>query len=132
MKSILVALAVALSCGVAPAQGVPGIVATVESAAIGFATPQAVAGSALTLEFANLDSLVHNVVSSARGPDSNPWCAKYRYARGECPLFRSDDLANNKSGEVFGVRDLPSGQSYVFVCTYHAGTMRGTLTILPV
>ena len=116
--------------GVADAQPEPVVVAAPLSSVFGFATPVTVASAALGLEFVNLDTTVHNVAAVEHGPDSNPWCARYGYQQGSCPLFRSDDIGNGATSEVFGVDALVQGQTYDFVCTYH-GAMKGSLVALP-
>ena len=112
----------------APAHAV-AILAVPGSFTAGFATPTAVATKSAPLEFGNADAAVHNVVAKTYGPDTNSWCAKFSYAQGRGPLFRSDDLNTGGYGEVLGISKLVAGRSYAFFCSYHAGTMNGTLMV---
>lgn len=112
---------------VAPAHSV-AILSVPGSAIVGFATPTAVATAGSAVTYVNVDQDTHNVESTAVGPDTKPWCAKYHYTRGHCPLFRSDDLSANSTGDVGGASSLKAG-SYDFVCSYHRSTMKGTLKV---
>jgi len=93
----------------------PAVVAVPISSSLGFATPLVVTPAGGGVTFANLDTVVHNVVSVGNGPDGRP-------------LFRSADLGSRQTGDVAGVPSLAPGQ-YAFVCIYH-GAMHGTLVVL--
>lgn len=99
------------------------------AAITGYATPAAIAHAGMSLQYLNADSDIHNVVSNAYGSDTNPWCATHGYAKGKCPLFRSEDFGLGQYGEVAGVAALRAGSSYGFFCSYHATSMKGTLQV---
>jgi plastocyanin len=131
MKRIFVfGLFVSLICTTgARAQAMPAVVAPPQAQIVGFATPVTVVSASQGALFLNVDPVIHNVASTAKGPDGNPWCARYHYAHGSCPAFRSDDVGQQVA-EILGISALSPGQTYPFVCTYH-GAMKGTLAVVP-
>ncbi len=86
---------------------------TAENLAFDKAELQAAADTPFTLRFTNADSTLHNVVIF----DAN-----------DQEVFRTDDLTGPNASEEYAVDPLPAGE-YSFVCTFHAGTMVGTLTV---
>jgi plastocyanin len=113
------------------------IVSGPSSKTTNFLTIAAVAQKGGPLTYVNADIESHNVVSCHfngptkvcdYGPDTQPWC--FLYTAGKCPLFWSPTL-NLSLIQVQGLENVQPGVTYGFICEPHAGTMRGTLAILP-
>lgn len=86
----------------------PGAVTT------GYATPVLAVTTGSTVEFANLDTVDHNVTAFESGPDGRR-------------LFRSATISLGETATVEGVGELTAGQ-YGFYCTLHPG-MTGELIV---
>jgi plastocyanin len=133
MKAKIFAVATTVALLIAFGSAVPAhsvaILSIPGSAVVGFATPIAATSAGTAVTYVNLDQDTHNVESVATGPDTKPWCLKYHYTKGHCPLFRSDDLSASSTGEVFGTSALKTGSSYDFICSYHRNAMKGTLKV---
>jgi plastocyanin len=117
--ALVLAIAGALALGVGLAwAGVPPMGATVaaqdQDDFIGGGFPNIDEGADLT--FDNNDNVIHNVTSTADGPDGGP-------------LFRSGNVSGGGQNRlVAGTRFLDAGGDYDFLCTIHPN-MEGTLTV---
>ena len=86
-----------------------------------------VADGAGTLSLVNADLRSHDIVATAAGPATNPWCA--RFATRACPLFASPLIGVGQQAVVAGTEQLTPLESYAFYCSIHP-FMTGTLTAI--
>jgi hypothetical protein len=117
----------ALLAGRSGGAAVENLVADGESRTVGsYTTPVVVAPVGGPLALTNLDILgeVHNVVSDAFGPDTQPWCRFY--AVGRCPLLWSPPTDNSRSSLVRGLENTQSQVQYLLHCTIYP-EIRGIL-----
>jgi len=81
-----------------------------------FVTPVVEIDQGERLTFRSVDpNASHNVTAAQKGADGRP-------------LFASDTIRRDETSFVEGSQYLTTGR-YAFVCTIHAGTMTGTLTV---
>lgn len=82
-----------------------------------------------TVVFVNADIRAHDVVATATGPSTNPWCDDRRFVNRPCPLFASDFIRLGASAPVEGIDQLTPLSTYAFFCSVHPW-MTGTLTVI--
>jgi plastocyanin len=109
----------------APGSAAPGTVAAAGpyAQAAGYSTPTVVLPAGGELSFANSDPLSsHNLVSTKM--------RKIRHGKHTVrkPLFASSVTGTGTVVPVTGTANLKPG-TYSFMCTLHAGTMKGTLVV---
>ena len=114
MRRLIFALTTALVAALAPGPVVAADSA-ITTVALTFVPQDPVVLRGDGLVYRNLDALDHNVVAVGRSADGQP-------------LFASATISSGQESRVGGVEVLPAG-SYDFVCTLHASTMKGTLTV---
>jgi plastocyanin len=103
-----------------------GIVAGPASKSTNYATTVMVVRRGGKLTFVNGDAEFHNVVTTAYGPGTQPWCTIYTPVT--CPLLYSDWIGPGIA-DVLGTENLVPGQQYEFYCEPHSASMRGTLIV---
>jgi outer membrane protein assembly factor BamB/plastocyanin len=98
--------------GGGPAQS---IVTAAQAQSYGYATPVVVIRQGDGLNYSNLDTARHDVVSTEKGPDG-------------APLFSSGLAATGQTVAVTGLDHLKSGVTYHFYCSVHPN-MQGQLIV---
>ena len=114
MRALWPALAATLALTLVPAP-VVAAEATVTTSGMSFVPSQLTLNQGDTLVHHNADAFDHNVRSVDKGADGKP-------------LFGGATIGSNQTTPVEGVAQLGPG-TYEFVCSLHAATMRGSLTV---
>lgn len=81
----------------------------------GYATPVLVLSKAAPATLANLDVEPHDIRSTTKGPDGNPY-------------FSSLIIGTGETTPIEGLGTTPAG-TYEFFCFLHSTTMRGTAVV---
>jgi polyvinyl alcohol dehydrogenase (cytochrome) len=100
-----------------PSEGGPVTSTIVAGPTNSYYTSTVAASRSGSLEFLNLDSNQHDVVSRAAGPDG-------------APLFRTPLIGNGQRARVEGTGRLTPGETYEFFCTIHP-SMTGEVVATP-
>ena len=124
------AVTAAMVLAVAPARAaVETIVAGPGSQALGsFATPLVVARQGAAVTFLNQDVQPHGVVSTAKGPSTQPWCGFF--AEDSCPLLWAPVTdAGGRTSLLRGMSNTSAGEVYGLFCPIHPSVI-GRLAVV--